>query len=166
MYRSALAALALLMSLTFVGALPATAGPSVVAASRCNSRMIGDYAAEIRDDDAHPPGSALPDLQKRYNDLNELLQALSQERAVLDSVCPSDADKTPLFAYLSASASYALALQSDIALKINLPCPPAAKAVAYIDDPHPCTPGRRDQARVAREKRLLFSGGWGRGRAV
>lgn len=130
MYRSILTASAFLMSLTLVGAPPAVAGPTLVAASRCNSRMIGDYAAEIRDDDAHQPGSKLSDLQKRYNDLNELLQTLSQERAVLDSVCASDADKAPLFAYLSATASYALALQSDIALKINLPCPPAAKAVA------------------------------------
>lgn len=128
-FGAALVAFATLL-ITPTAYAPAAVGPSVVAASRCSARMIGDYASEIRDDDAHPPGSDLRDLQKRFNDLNELLQALSQERAVLDSVCSSDADKAPLFAYLSATASYALALQSDVALKIDLPCAAAAKAVA------------------------------------
>lgn len=129
MYRSVLLAMGFLMSLTFVGAPPTAVGAAGLSA-RCNSRMIGDYANEIRDDDAHPPSGNLNDLQKRFSDINEVLQALGQERAVIDSVCPNDAAKAPLHAYIGATASYALALESDIALRINLPCPPAAKAVA------------------------------------
>jgi hypothetical protein len=130
MYRSTLAAMAFLMSLTFVGTPPAAAGSTVAAASRCNSRMIGDYAGEVRDYDAHPSAVDLASLQKRFNDINEVLKALGQERSVLDSVCTSDADKAPLFAYAGATASYALALQSDVAVRINQPCPDAARAVA------------------------------------
>ena len=130
MYRSTLLAMAFLMSLTFVGVPPAAAQSSVVAASRCNARMIGDYAGEIRDYDAHPPAVDLASLQKRFNDINEVLKALGQERSVLDSVCSSDAEKAPLFAYAGATASYAIALQSDVAVRINQPCPEAARAVA------------------------------------
>lgn len=112
-----------------IGYAPIVAGAAGLSA-RCNSRMIGDYSNEIRDYDAHPPSGNLEDLQKRFNLINGVLQELGQERAVIDSVCPSDADKAPLYAYLSATASYALALESDIAIRINQPCPPAAKAVA------------------------------------
>lgn len=92
--------------------------------------MIGDYADEIRSYDAHPASNDLHELQKRFNDVNGVLTELGQERAVIDSVCPGDAEKAPLYAYIAATASYALALESDIAVRINLPCPPAAKAVA------------------------------------
>jgi hypothetical protein len=91
--------------------------------------MINDYSAQIRDYDAHPPRGDLGELQKRFNDINEILQALGQERGVLDSFCSSDAEKAPLFNYIAATASYALALESDVAVRIDQPCPPAAKAV-------------------------------------
>jgi hypothetical protein len=92
--------------------------------------MINDYASQIRDYDAHPPRGNLGDLQKRFNDINALLQALNQERGIVDSLCDSDAAKAPLFAYIAGTASYALALESDVAVRMNQPCPPAAKAVA------------------------------------
>jgi hypothetical protein len=131
MYRNFLAALAFLMSATFVG-VPAAraAAPALVAADRCNSRMINEYATQVRDWDAHPPRGNLGDLEKRFNDINQLLQALNQERGIVDSLCSDDVAKAPLFAYIGATASYALALESDVALRINQPCPPAAKAVA------------------------------------
>ena len=122
--------MALLISLTFLGAPPAAAASGAVAVNRCDSRMINDYASQVRDYDAHPPRGDIADLQKRFNDINQLLQGLSQERTVIDSVCQNGADKVPLFAYLGATASYALALESDVALRINLPCLAGAKAVA------------------------------------
>jgi hypothetical protein len=92
--------------------------------------MISDYADEVRNFDKHPPSNNVGDLQKRFNDINQLLQALSQERTVIDTFCTTDADKAPLFAYIGGIASYALALESDVALRINQPCPAGAKGVA------------------------------------
>jgi hypothetical protein len=131
MMRSSAAALAFLLNAAALGAAPAPAhaGPVLVAAGRCNSQMINGYESEIRDDDAHPPRGNPDDLQKRFNDIGALLQSLGQERGIVDSVCSSDAEKAPLFAQIGAAASWALALQSDLALRMNVPCAPAAKAI-------------------------------------
>jgi hypothetical protein len=121
--------------LTFSGiaaAPPATgAGPTsiVAAASRCNSRMINDYEGQIRNFDAHPARGNPADLSARLNDIGDILQSVDEEHNVLDSICPSEADKAPLFAQLAATTAWGLALQSDIAVKLNASCPPAAKAL-------------------------------------
>lgn len=132
MIRSFAGVLAFLLIAAGFGAPgPAVAaGPVLVASSRCNSRMINDYASQIRDWEGHPPRGNVVDLQKRFNDINDVLQSLGQERGVLESVCSTDAEKTPLFTQLSAVAAVGLALESDIAIRIDQPCTPAAKAIA------------------------------------
>lgn len=101
----------------------------VAAANRCNSRMISDYQTQIRTYEAHPPRSNPTDLNARLGDIADILAALSEEHNVLDSICATDSDKAPLFAQLNATTAWSLALQSDIAAKLNASCPPAAKAL-------------------------------------
>lgn len=101
---------------------------TVVAASRCNSREIGDAQTQIRNYEAHPPRDNPGALNDRLGSIADILQGLNEEHGVLDSVCP-DADKPPLYAQLNATVAWALALQSDIAAKLNVSCPPAAKAL-------------------------------------
>ncbi|HEY1654727.1 MAG TPA: hypothetical protein VGF86_06425 [Candidatus Tumulicola sp.] len=101
----------------------------VAAASRCNPRVIDDYYSQIRNDDAHPPKNDSRALNDRLGDLGDVLNSLSEEHNVLDSICPNDTDKAPLFAQLNAATAWALALQSDIAATLNASCPPAAKAL-------------------------------------
>lgn len=108
------------------GSVPAG---DVAAASRCNSRTISDYQTQIRGYDAHPPRDNPSALNARLGDIAEILEGLTEEHGVLDNVCPNDADKAPLFAQLNATVAWALALQSDIAAKLNVSCPPAAKAL-------------------------------------
>ena len=130
------ATLAIFSIATLVGMTPLSpppagvpAGRVVAAASRCNSRMINDYYGEIRNDDAHPPRNDSGALNARLEDLADILNSLSEEHNVLDSICPTDSDKAPLFAQLNAATAWALALQSDIAAKLNASCLPAAKAL-------------------------------------
>ncbi|MBV8283234.1 MAG: hypothetical protein JO175_01230 [Candidatus Eremiobacteraeota bacterium] len=109
---------------------PAPASPAaMVAVNRCNAQMIGTLEDQIRGYDAHPPRGDAGDLQKRFNDINEILAALGQERNIVDSVCSGDAAKAPLFAQLGTVAAWGLALESDIALRLDQPCTPAAKAI-------------------------------------
>ncbi len=107
----------------------AVSGRTVAAASRCTSRYISDYQTQIRGYDAHPPRDNPGALNDRLGAIADILQSLNEEHGVLDNVCPSDADKMPLYAELNATVAWALALQSDIAAKLNASCPPAAKAL-------------------------------------
>jgi len=107
----------------------AVSASAVAAASRCNSRTISDYQTEIRGYDARPPRDNPSALNARLGDIAEILDGLNEEHGVLDNICPNDADKAPLFAQLNATVAWALALQSDIAAKLNVSCPPAAKAL-------------------------------------
>jgi hypothetical protein len=106
---------------------PARAG-ALVALDRCNDRMVNDYATQVRDYDAHPARSNPTDLEKRFNDIDQLLADLNQEQGILDNVCSSDAQKSPMFTQIGATAAWGLALESDIATKLGLPCPAGAKA--------------------------------------
>jgi hypothetical protein len=126
---TSLAIFALLLAVTgLAGASPAAHGTDVAAASRCNSRTINDYQGQIRTYDAHPPKSDPADLNKRLGDIVDILGALNEEHNILDNICPDDS-KPPLFAQLNSTIAWALALQSDIAAKLNASCPPAAKAL-------------------------------------
>lgn len=107
----------------------AVSGGALVAASRCNARTIDDYQGQIRSDDAHPPRDNPAALNARLGDIADILQGLNEEHGVLDNICATDTDKAPLFAQLNATVAWALALQSDIAAKLNAACPPAAKAL-------------------------------------
>ncbi|MGA8532687.1 MAG: hypothetical protein WB615_01115 [Candidatus Tumulicola sp.] len=108
------------------GAISASA---VAAASRCNPRVIDDYQGQIRNYDAHPARGNSAALNARLGDIADILAALNEEHGVLDSMCATDTDKAPLFAQLNATTAWALALESDIAAKLNASCPPAAKAL-------------------------------------
>ena len=113
---------------------------AVAAASRCNSRTISDYQNQIRGYDAHPPRDNPGALNARLGDIAHILEALNEEHGVLDNICPSDDDKAPLFAELNATVAWALALQSDIAAKLNPSCPLPPSC-----SPRPCShrPGWR-----------------------
>jgi hypothetical protein len=111
--------------------IPGNAGAktsSLVAADRCNGRMINDYSGQIRNDDAHPPRSDPANLEKRFDDISQVLAGLDQERGILDAMCSTDAQKTPYFTLIGATAAWALALQSDIASKLGMPCAAGSSA--------------------------------------
>ncbi len=91
--------------------------------------MINDYQGQIRNYDAHPPRSNPAALNARLGDIADILSGLNEEHGVLDSFCATEADKAPLYAQLNATVAWALALQSDIAVKLDASCPPAAKAL-------------------------------------
>ncbi len=127
MVRGLVAIFALFISVSAGIQAPGRAG-MLVAVDRCNGRMVNDYATQVRDYDAHPARSNPTDLEKRFNDIDQILAGLNQERGILDNICSSDAQKSPMFAQISATAAWALALESDIATKLGLPCPAGAKA--------------------------------------
>ena len=111
--------------------IPGNAGAktsSLVAADRCNGRMINDYSGQIRDYDAHPPRSDPANLEKRFDDISQVLAGLSQERGILDAICSTDAQKAPYFTEIGATAAWALALQSDVASKLGMPCAAGSNA--------------------------------------
>ncbi len=106
-----------------------TAPAFLVAANRCNSQMIDDASSRVRDYDRRGPGSGSAKLLQRYGALAELISTLNEERDVLDSMCASDAQRAPLFAQIAAYSAWALALESDVAAKLNASCPAAATAL-------------------------------------
>jgi hypothetical protein len=92
--------------------------------------MINDYADQVRNYDARPPRSDPANLEQRFDEIGQLLAGLNQERGILDVECSTDAQKAPYFAQISAAAAWALALQSDIASKLGMPCPGGSKGFA------------------------------------
>jgi hypothetical protein len=109
---------------------PAHAGaPILVASGRCNSQTIDDASSRIRDYDRHGPGSGSAKLLQRYGAIAEVISTLNEERDVLDSMCSSDAQRMPLFAQIAAYSAWALALESDVAAKLNASCAAAATAL-------------------------------------
>lgn len=123
-------ALAIVVGAPVSGAtMHAATGATLAAASRCNARMINDYTGQIRNYDAHPPKNDPAALNARLGDIADILGSLGEEHNVLDSICPNETDKAPLFAQLNAATAWGLVLQSDIAAKLNVSCPPAAKAL-------------------------------------
>ena len=125
------ALLALAFAATVVGtAPPARAGQVLVASDRCNGRMIDDYSQELRDLQARPPRGDQGSLARQFGKVEAVLNSLNEERGIIDSVCASDEAKAPLFAQLAVTAAQGLLTESDLALKLNLPCPPAANAFA------------------------------------
>jgi hypothetical protein len=131
--------LALILA-AFVAAVPLVAGagtagslhavrPELVAASRCNGRLIDDYQNQIRDFERHPAGNDNA-IWQQLRDLGDTLSALSEEHNVLDHVCGTDSDKAPLFAQINAATANGLVLRANLTNKLYAPCPPAATAVA------------------------------------
>jgi hypothetical protein len=123
---SAILALAIGLPL---GVSPAHAMPVRIADNRCNSQTIDGASARIRDYDRHAPGGAPAALLARYGAIVDVLSTLAEERGILNSVCSSDAQRAPLFAQIAATAAWALALEADVAARLNATCPAAAKGL-------------------------------------
>ena len=102
------------------------------AANRCNSLTIDGASARVRDYDRHPPGDA-PGAAAcaLWRDRGRHLDA-HEEHEILNGVCSTETQKAPLLAQIAAISAWALALESDIAARLNASCPPAAKAFPTI----------------------------------
>jgi hypothetical protein len=105
------------------------ARPALLAANRCNSQTIDDASGRVRDYDRHAPGGGATQLLRRYGAIVDVLAMLNEEREILDSICSSDAQRAPLFAQIAAFSAWALALESDVAAKLNGSCDAATKAL-------------------------------------
>jgi hypothetical protein len=103
-----------------------------VAATRCNSLTIDGASARIRDYDRHPPADTPSALVARYGAIADVVTTLGEEHGILNGICTSEAQKTPLLAEIAAMSAWAVALESDIAARLNASCPPAAKAFPTI----------------------------------
>ena len=110
---------------------PASASTSTVVAAvnRCNTQVVDESYARIRDYDHKAPGTGTADLMQRFAAIAEVLTTLHEEREIVDSVCPTDAAREPLFTEIAASTAWALALEADIAGALNAACPAAQKAL-------------------------------------
>ncbi len=106
-----------------------SAPPILVASNRCNSQTIDDTSSRIRDYDRHGPGTSPGKLLQRYGAIADVLATLNEERDILESICASDSQRAPLFAQIAAYSAWALALESDVAAKLNAACPAAATAL-------------------------------------
>jgi hypothetical protein len=123
--------LLLLVCATFARPAPAAA-PATVAVNRCNSQMIDQGYAQIRDYDKHGPGGSTAQLLQRYSAIAGVLSMMHEEHEILDSICASDAARAPLFAQIAATVAWALALESDVAGRLNASCPAAGRALSTI----------------------------------
>ncbi len=119
-----------LAAVVLLGAAAPTyaASPILLASNRCNSQTVDDASSRIRDYDRHAPGTGSAKLLQRFGAIAEVIATLNEERGVLDSMC-SDAQRAPLFAQIAAYSAWALALQSDLAAKLNASCSAAATAL-------------------------------------
>ncbi|HEX4014592.1 MAG TPA: hypothetical protein VHX17_12005 [Candidatus Cybelea sp.] len=102
------------------------------AAGRCNSQTIDEGYARIRDYDRHGPGNSTAKLLARYADIAEVVVTMQEERQILKGVCSDDPVRDSFFAELAATIAWALALQADVAAKLNSSCPAAAQALPTI----------------------------------
>jgi hypothetical protein len=121
---------AALVGAQFGQAIPAgSAAPVELAVNRCNGQTIDDASARVRDYDRHSPGSGTAALVQRYGAITEILAVLNEEREILTTICSSDAQQAPFFAQIAATVAWALALEADVAARLNASCPAAAKAL-------------------------------------
>lgn len=104
------------------------AAPAEVALNRCNSQTIDDASVHLRDYDRRGAAGNSAQLVQRYGAIAEVLSTLKEERDILNSVCTTDAQRSPLLARIASFSAWALALESDVAARLNAPCPAAAKA--------------------------------------
>jgi hypothetical protein len=124
------ATFAVLVSLPLGATMPVRAEPPVeIAANRCNGQTIDDASARIRDYDRHTPGGSSVQLLQRFGAIAEVVSILNEEREILNSICSSDAQRAAFFAQIAATAAWALALEADVAARLNASCPAAAQAL-------------------------------------
>jgi hypothetical protein len=124
------AMLALAASVPPVISAPAVPPASVeIAANRCNGQTIDDAAQHVRDYDRHAPGGSPSQLLARYGAILDVIAMLNEEREILNSICSSEPQREALFAQVAATAAWALALEADVAARLNASCPAAAQAL-------------------------------------
>jgi len=118
-----------LLAASLLGASPAgAAAPVLVASDRCNGQTIDDAAQHVRDYDRHPPGNGTAQLLQRYAAIADVLSTLNEEGEILNTLC-SETQRAGLFTQIAATSAWALALDSDVAARLNASCPAAAKAL-------------------------------------
>lgn len=127
-----IAALASVVATPFLAILLYGSVPAVVAANRCNSQTIDEASVHLRDYDRRGAGGSSTQLIQRYGAIADVLRTLNEEREILDSFCATDAQRTALFAQIAAYSAWALALESDVAARLNRSCPAAEKALPTI----------------------------------
>jgi hypothetical protein len=121
------AGLALALVVELGAPQPARAAvPVQLADNRCNDETINEASGRVSDYDRHPPGNGAAQLLQRYAALSDVLAILSEEQQILDSLCSTDAQRAPLFARIAATSAWTLALESDVAARLNASCPAAA----------------------------------------
>jgi hypothetical protein len=121
------AALALALVAQLGAPQPAHAGgPIRLADNRCNDETINEASGRVSNYDRHPPGNGAAQLLQRYAALSDVLAMMSEERQILESLCSTDAQRAPLFARIAATSAWTLALESDVAARLNASCPAAA----------------------------------------
>jgi hypothetical protein len=103
--------------------------PALIAANRCNSQTIDGEAARLGDYEHNAPSGTPSALLARYGELVDVIATLGEERGILNSICTTDAQRAPLFTQIAATAAWALALEADVAARLNVSCPAAAKAL-------------------------------------
>ncbi|MGC2406959.1 MAG: hypothetical protein WA431_11185, partial [Candidatus Cybelea sp.] len=125
--RAALMLLGATLPLT-AAAAPGVSAPVVIAGGRCNSQTIDDASSHLRDYDRHAARGSSEQLNERYGAIADVIATLNEERDVLNSVCSTEAQRA-LFAQIAATAAWALALEADVAGRLNASCPAAAQAL-------------------------------------
>ncbi|MGB8908312.1 MAG: hypothetical protein WCC84_06150 [Candidatus Cybelea sp.] len=108
---------------------PAKAAPVEVAVDRCNGQTIDDASARIRDYDRHPPGGGSGQLIARFGAIADIMQVIDEEHQVLESVCLSETQRAAFVEQIAETAAWALALEADLAARLNASCPAAAQAL-------------------------------------
>ncbi len=122
--------LAIVMGLAIFADMPVNAAPPLeIAANRCNSQTIDDASGRIRDYDRHAEGGSSAQLLQRYGAIVEVISTLNEEREILNTVCSTEAQREAFFAQIAATAAWALALEADVAARLNASCPAAAHAL-------------------------------------
>lgn len=121
--------LAVAASIQLVAPVRATAASALVAVNRCNSQTIDDASQQIRDYDRHGPGNGTARLLARFGQIADIVSMLSEERDIIKTICTSEAQQTALSAQIAATAAWALALEADLAVRLNASCPVAAQAM-------------------------------------
>jgi hypothetical protein len=109
-------------------AAPAKAAVEV-AVDRCNGQTIDDASARIRDYDRHPPGGSSAQQVARLGAIADVMQVINEERQILESVCSSEPQRAAFVEQITEIAAWALALEADVAARLNVSCPAAAQAL-------------------------------------
>ncbi len=122
--------LAMVVALPIAAGVPVNAAaPVEIAINRCNSQTVDDASGHIRDYDRRAAGGSSAQLLQRYGALIEVISILNEEREILNSVCSGDAQREAFVVQIAATAAWALALEADVAARLNASCPAAAQAL-------------------------------------